>query len=154
MTTLTYPLNIKVRANEPVSSVPADRVLGASPFYLVRKVSVGDIGGGAIGATTIPLFVAPAGSRPINCFLDITTAANPGVGTTRTAIAVGTSASTGILYAATTVNTAGRRTYAGTEAQVSANGIVFAADTTIQAVVSVDTSAITALEVIVYAELI
>lgn len=154
MTIFTYPLNIKVRPNEPVSSTPADRVVGQSPFYLVRKVSVGDIGGGAIGATTIPLFVAPAGSRPINCFLDITTAANPGVGTTRTAIAIGTQASTGILYASTTVNTAGRRNYVGTEAQVSANGIVFAADTTIQAVVSVDTSAITALEVIVYAEMI
>lgn len=154
MTTFTYPLNIKVRPNEPVSSVPADRVLGSAPFYLIRKVSVGDAAAGAIGTTTIPLFVAPAGSRPINCFLDITTPANPGVGTTRTAIAVGTAASTQAIYAATTVNTGGRRNYAGTEAQVSANGIVYSADTTIQAIVSIDTSAITAMEVIVYVEMV
>lgn len=152
MTAFSYPLQIS-RTEVPNGSALETR-RGSVPFYLTRRVSVGEIGGGAVGATTIPLFVAPAGSRPINVFLDITTPANPGVGGTRTAIAVGTATSTGILYASTTVNTGGRRTYAGTEAQVSANGIVFAADTTIQAVVSVDTSAITALEVIVYAEFI
>lgn len=150
MTTFSYPINIK-RADMPVSG--AGSVVGKTSFYMVRKVSVGDTGT-AVGATTLPLFIAPEGSRVVNAFLDITTAANPGVGGTRTALAVGTSASTGIILASTTVNTAGRRTYGGTEAQVSANNIVFAADTTIQAVVSIDTSAISAFEATIFVELI
>jgi len=69
---------------------------------------------------------------------------------TTTNIRVGIPTSTGILYAATTANTAGRRAYAGTGAQVSANAIPLAADTTVQAIVSIDTSAVTAGSVIVH----
>jgi hypothetical protein len=150
MTTLSYPLELK-RPNMGASGVGA--VTGRSPFYMIKKVSVGDTGT-AVGATTLPLFIAPAGSRVVNSFLDITTAANPGVGGTRTALAIGTAASTGIILASTTVNTAGRRTYGGTEAQVSANNIAFTADTTIQAVVSIDTSVISAFEATIFVELI
>lgn len=151
MTTFTYPVNIKPFQETAVSG--AGSVQGKAPMYLIKRVSVGETGT-AVGATTIPLFVAPAGSRPIDCFLDITTAADPGVGGTRTAMAIGVSSSTGILYAATTVNTAGRRTYAGSAAQVSANAIAYTADTTINAIVSIDTSAITAFEAIVYVVLV
>lgn len=150
MTTLSYPLNIK---RPEMGATGADAVVGKSSFYMIKKVSVGDTGT-AVGATTLPLFVAPAGSRVVNAFLDITTAANPGEASTRTALAVGVSTSTGIILASTTVNTAGRRTYGGTAAQVSANNIVFAADTTIQAVVSIDTSVISAFEATILVELI
>lgn len=102
--------------------------------------------GTAAGTTTIPLFVAPAGATFYECVLDITTAFD----NLTTNIRVGTPTSTGILYAATTANTAGRRAYAGTAAQVSANAIPLTADTTVQAIVSIDTSAVTAGSVIVH----
>ncbi len=145
MTTFTYPLEGK-RPEMGESGMSA--VKAKIPFYMITKVSVGQTGT-AVGSTTIPLFIAPAGSRVLECYLDITTAANPGVGGTRTAMAIGVSTSTGIIYAATTVNTEGRRAYGGTAAQVSANAIAFTADTTIQALVSIDTSAISAFEAIV-----
>lgn len=145
MTTFTFPIDSKRRE---MDAAGAGSVLGRVPLYYSVRVSVGQTGT-AVGATTIPLFVAPAGSRPIDSWLDITTAANPGVGGTRTAMAIGTATSTGIIYPSVTVNTEGRRLYPGTAAQVSANAIVFSADTTIQAVVSIDTSAITAFEAIV-----
>jgi hypothetical protein len=150
MTTFSYPLEGK---RPEMTESGAGAVKAKIPFYMIARVSVGQTGT-AVGSTTIPLFIAPAGSRPIDCFLDITTGANPGEAGTRTAMAIGVSTSTGIIYAATTVNTAGRRTYAGSAAQVSANGIVFSADTTIQALVSIDTSVISAFEAIVNVVLI
>ena len=150
MTTFSYPVNIK---RPEMAESGAGSVVGKSSFYMIKKVSVGDTGT-AVGTTTLPLFIAPAGSRVIDCFLDITTAANPGEAGTRTALAVGTPTSTGIILAATTVNTAGRRTYGGTAAQVSANNIAFTADTTIQALVSIDTSVISAFEATILVELI
>jgi hypothetical protein len=146
MTTFSFPIDGK-RNN--MDAAGAGAVLGRVPLYYSARVSVGQTGT-AVGSTTIPLFVAPAGSRPIDCWLDITTAANPDVGGTRTAMAIGTATSTGIIYAATTVNTAGRRLYGGTAAQVSANAIAFTADTTIQALVSIDTSTISAFEAVVF----
>lgn len=146
MTTFTFPIDGK-RAEMGADRVGA--VLGRVPLYYSARVSVGQTGT-AVGSTTIPLFIAPAGSRPIDSWLDITTAANPDVGTTRTAMAIGTATSTGIIYPAVTVNTAGRRLYVGSGAQVSANAIAFTTDTTIQAVVSIDTSTITAFEAVVF----
>jgi hypothetical protein len=102
--------------------------------------------GTAAAATTIPLFVAPAGATFYECVLDITTPFDNDT----TNIRVGIPTSTGILYAATTANTAGRRAYAGTGAQVSANAIALTADTTVQAIVSIDTSAVTTGSVIVH----
>ena len=153
MTTFAYPLNVR-RAEPGLVPDPA-RVnsTGKVPFYLQRKVSVGDTGT-AVGSTTIPLFVAPAGSRPWDCVLDVITAFDPGVGTTQTNLRVGTATSTGIIFATTTVNTVGRREAAETGAQVSALAITFTADTTIQAIVSIDTSAVTAGEVLITAILI
>jgi hypothetical protein len=145
MTTFSYPLEGK---RPEMTATGAGAVKAKIPFYMIATVSVGQTGT-AVGSTTIPLFIAPAGSRVIDAFLDITTAADPGEAGTRTGMAVGTSTSTGIIYASTTVNTAGRRTYGGSSAQVSANAIVFSADTTIQALVSIDTSVISAFQAIV-----
>jgi hypothetical protein len=102
--------------------------------------------GTAVGATTIPLFVAPAGSNFYECVLDITTAYD----NLDTKITVGTSANPATLFAATSVNTAGRRAYAGSAAQVSTNSIVLTADTTVQAIVSIATSTVAAGSVIVH----
>ena len=74
MTTFSYPVNIK---RPEMAESGAGSVVGKSSFYMIKKVSVGDTGT-AVGTTTLPLFIAPAGSRVIDCFLDITTAANPG----------------------------------------------------------------------------
>lgn len=146
MTTFPYPL--RVGRAEP-SRVPAPNAaveaasLARVPFHLVRKVSIGDTGTG-VGATTIPLFIAPAGSRPWECVVDVITAYNPAASNTN--LRIGTATSTGIIFAATTINTVGRRDAVETGAQVSANNIVFSVDTTIQAIVSIDTSAVTAGE--------
>lgn len=144
MTTFTYPLQTKV-VNPPVSGVGT--TYGKVPAYYIKKVSVGDTGT-AVGATTIPLFVLPAGSRVVESFIDVVTAFDPAASNTN--LRVGTSTSTGVIFAATTVNTVGRRTATETGAQVSALAIALSADTTIDAVVSIDTSAVTAGEVIVY----
>jgi len=146
MTTFSYPVNVKrVEPGLAGSTAMAD-IKGKVPFYMQRKVSIGDTGT-AVGSTTIPLFVAPAGSRVWDAALDVITAYNQGASNTN--LAVGVPTSTGIIFAATTVNTAGRRTQTMSGAQVSANAIVFTVDTTIQAVVSIETSTVTAGEVLV-----
>ncbi len=143
MTTFSFPLNIRnheVPGPEPVNLVEA-RVPGRYSV-IVNTAKTGT----AIGTTTIPLFVAPAGSNFYECVLDVTTPFD----NTTTNLRVGIPTSTGILYAATTVNTAGRRAYAGTGAQVSANAIALTADTTVQAIVSIETSTVAAGSVIVH----
>ncbi len=148
MTTFSYPVEIKSR-ELPASGVGTTKA--KVPSYLVKKVSVGDTGT-AVGATTIPLFVLPAGSRVVDCFIDVATVFNPAASNTN--LRVGTSTSTGIYFAATTVNTAGRRTQTPSGAQVSAWAIGVSVDTTIDAVVSIDTSTVSAGEVIIYAVII
>lgn len=143
MTTFSYPLN--VRNHEPPGPEAVNLVEARVPGRYSVVVNTAKTGTAA-GTTTIPLFVAPAGATFYECVLDITTAFD----NLTTNIRVGTPTSTGILYAATTANTAGRRAYAGTAAQVSANAIPLTADTTVQAIVSIDTSAVTAGSVIVH----
>jgi hypothetical protein len=149
MTNYIYPLTVG-RA-EP-SRVPAPNGAvelaskGLVPFHLRRKVSVGDTGV-AVGATTIPLFIAPAGSRPYDCVVDIITAYDPA--SSNTNLKIGTSALPSTMLAVTTINTVGRREATETGAMVSSNDIVFAVDTTIQAIVSIDTSAVTVGEFVV-----
>ena len=147
MTTFSYPLDIK-RA-EPTGSDAVNLQQARVPAHYTVLLNTAKTGT-AIGATTVPLFVAPAGSRVYECVIDITTAYD----NLSTNVRVGVPTSTGILFAATTANTAGRRTYAGTAAQVSANGIPFAVDTTIQAVVSIDVSVVTAGSMLVHVILI
>lgn len=147
MTTFSYPLDIK--RGEPTGSDPVNQQTGRVPTHYTVLLNTARTGT-AIGATTVPLFVAPAGSRVYECVLDITTAYD----NLTTNVRVGTPTSTGIIYAATTANTAGRRAYAGTAAQVSANAIPFAADTTIQAIVSIDVSVVTAGSMLVHVVLI
>lgn len=147
MTTFSFPLDIK-RA-EPAGADPINLQTGRVPTHFSVVVNTAKTGT-ATGATTVPLFVAPAGARIYECVLDITAAYN----NTTTNMRVGTPTSTGILFAATTVNTAGRRAYAGTEAQVSANAVPLAADTTIQAIVSIDSGTPTTGSVLVHVILI
>lgn len=143
MTTFSYPVNIRRHefygddaVNTAVARVPAR-------YSVVLNTAKT---GTAAGTTTVPLFVAPAGSTFYECVLDITTAFD----NDDTKITVGTSALPATLYAATTANTAGRRAYAGSAAQVSSNAIALTADTTVQAIVSITTSAVTAGSVIVH----
>ncbi len=143
MTTFSYPLN--VNRSEPLAADPVNLQAARVPARYSVVVNTAKTGT-AIGATTIPLFVAPAGSTFYECVLDITTAYD----NLTTNIRVGTPTSTGILFAATTANTAGRRAYAGTAAQVSANAIALTADTTVQALVSIETSTVAAGSVIVH----
>lgn len=144
MTTFSYPIEQKL-VKQPADAVSARK--GKVPAYYVRTVSIGDTGL-AVGVTTIPLFVVPAGSRPVEAFIDVVTPYNPAASNTN--VRVGTSTSTGILFAATTVNTAGRRQATESGAQVSSMAIAYTADTTIDALVCIDTSAVTAGEFIVY----
>ncbi len=143
MTTFSFPVNIA--NHEPASGSAVDLKQARVPGRYSVVVNTSKTGTAA-GTTTIPLFVAPAGSNFYECVLDITTAYD----NDDTKFTIGTSANPATLYAATTVNTAGRRAYAGTAAQVSTNSLVLAADTTVQAIVSITTSAVTAGSVIVH----
>lgn len=147
MTTFSYPLNI--RNHEPlgpdVVSMREGRVSGR------YSITVGTAQTGtAAGVTIIPLFVAPEGSRVYEATLDITT----GYDNTTTNFNVGTAAAPTRIKAATSVNTARRQSYAPTAAQISVNAIPFAVDTTIQALVSIDGSAVTTGSVIVHVQII
>ena len=147
MTTFSYPVKVK-RVN--LGAAPVNATVGKVPFYMSAVVSVG-MTGTAVGTTTIPLFVAPAGSRAVEGFIDVVTAFD---NTANTNISLGVSGTDGQIMAATTANTAGRTRATPTAAMVSSNAIVFSVDTTIQAVVSITTSTISAGELIAYAILI
>lgn len=147
MTTLSYPIDIK--RGEPTGSDAVNQQQARVPAHYTVLLNTAKTGT-AIGATTVPLFVAPAGSRVYECVLDITTAYD----NLNTNVRVGVPTSTGILFAVTTANNAGRRAYVGTGAQVFANAVPFAVDTTIQAIVSIDVSAVTAGSILVHAILI
>jgi hypothetical protein len=143
MTTFSYPLNLK-RPEMAESGAGAVTARVPARYSVVVDTSRTGV---AVGATTIPLFVAPAGSTFYECALDVVTAYDNTAGVN---ITVGTSAIPATLFAATTVNTEGRRSYAGTAAQVSSNSIALTADTTVQAIVSITTSAVTTGSVIVH----
>lgn len=143
MTTFSFPVNI--RNHEPAAADAVNLATARVPGRYSVVVNTAKTGTAA-GATTVPLFVAPAGSNFYECVLDITT----GYDNDDTKITVGTAAAPATLYAATTANTTGRRAYAGTGAQVSANAIVLTADTTVQAIVSITTSTVTTGSVIVH----
>ena len=143
MTTFSYPVNI--RRHEFLGDDAVNTAVARVPARYSVVLNTAKTGTAA-GTTTVPLFVAPAGSTFYECVLDITTAFD----NDETKITVGTSALPATLYAATTANTAGRRAYAGSAAQVSSNAIALTADTTVQAIVSITTSAVTAGSVIVH----
>jgi len=147
MTSFSFPLNI--RNHEPPGPEAVNLVEARVPGHYSVVVNTSKTGT-AVGTTTIPLFVAPPGASFYECVIDVVTPFD----NTTTNIRVGTPTSTGILFAATTANTAGRRAYAGTGAQVSANAIPLTTDTTVQAIVSIDTSTVTAGSVIVHVVII
>jgi hypothetical protein len=145
MTTFSFPLEIKSReprGPEAVNLVQA-RVLAqySIPVNIAKT-------GTAAGVTTIPLFVAPAGSSIFNCTIDVLT----GYDNTTSNITIGTAAVANQVHSQVTINTAGRRTYSPTAAQLSVNAIPFEADTTVVAVVSIDTSAVTAGNLLVHVQ--
>lgn len=143
MTTFTAPINVKSR--EMAASGPG-AIQGSVTYHYATTVDVARTGT-AVGTTTIPLFVAPAGSVVWEAFLDIPTGFDNAVGGTN--FNVGSAARPGSIFASTSVNTAGRRVHPGTAAQVSVNAAPFATDTTIEAVVSIQTSVVSAGSVIV-----
>jgi hypothetical protein len=147
MTTFSYPLNI--RNHEPLGADVVSMREGRVSGRWSVVVGIAQTGTAA-GVTTIPLFVAPAGSSVYEATLDITT----GYDNDSTNFNIGTAAVPTRIKAATSVNTARRQNYAPTAAQISVNAVPFAVDTTIQAVVSIDTSAVTAGSVIVHVQII
>lgn len=145
MTAFSFPLEIKCReprGPEAVNQAQA-RALAqySSPVNLAKT-------GTAAGVTTIPLFVVPAGSSIFNCTIDVLT----GYNNTTTNITVGTAALVNQIHSQVTVNTEGRRAYTPTAAQLSVNAIPFAADTTVVAVVSIDTSAVTTGNLLIHVQ--
>ena len=134
MTTFSYPLQVK----RPYLATDADSFTARTVIARQAGISVGNVGTAA-GTTTIPLFVIPAGSLITNAFLDIRTAFDNTAGVN---VAIGFASNVSAAFD-TTVNTAGRRTYAASAAQVSTNAIPVSVDTTIQAIVSITTSAVT-----------
>lgn len=143
MTTFSYPVNI--RSHEFNGDDPINTAVARVPARFSTVVNIAKTGT-AVGATTVPLFVAPAGSTFYECVLDVAKAYD----NLDTKITVGTPAAPATLYAATSVNTEGRRAYAGSAAQVSANAIALTTDTTVQAIVSIATSTVAAGSVIVH----
>lgn len=143
MTTFAYPVNVK---RPEMAESGAGSVTARVPARYSVVVNTARTGT-AVGATTIPLFVAPAGATFYECALDVVTGYDNTAGVN---ITVGTSAAPATLFAATTVNTEGRRAYVGSAAQVSTNSIALTADTTVQAIVSITTSTVTTGSVIVH----
>jgi hypothetical protein len=134
MTTFAYPLLIKTANAEGPGPFKV-------PFAFQTTIDIGKTGTAA-GATTLPLFTAPAGTTFDNVVVDIIDPYD-NLTANNTNVQVGTSGATARLLAATSLNTVGRRAYAPTSAMISVNSIPLTADTVIQAVVSINTSAVT-----------
>lgn len=145
MTTFSFPLEIKCR--EPLGPEAVNQVQARVLTQYSIPVNIAKTGTAA-GVTTIPLFVAPAGSSIYNCTIDVLT----GYDNTTTNITVGTAALADQIHSQVTVNTAGRRAYSPTAAQLSVNAIPFTADTTVVAVVSIDTSTVTAGNLLIHVQ--
>jgi hypothetical protein len=145
MTTFSFPLEIKCR--EPLGPEAVNLVQARALAQYSIPLNIAKTGTAA-GVTTIPLFVAPAGSSIFNCTIDVLT----GYDNTTSNITIGTAAIANQVHSQVTVNTAGRRAYSPTAAQLSVNAIPFAVDTTVVAVVSIDTSAVTAGNLLIHVQ--
>lgn len=145
-TTFSFPVEMKIQ--EPPGPEAINLIQSRVPGRYSVFVNTARTGT-AVGATTIPLFVAPAGASFYDCVIDVVTAFD----NTTTNIAVGTAAVADRLHTAVTVNTGGRRTYSPTAAQISANAIPLTADTTVVARVSIDTGTVTAGTVLIHVQI-
>lgn len=134
MTAFAYPLKIR----RPPYALDSDTFSAVALMAVPTTINTSRTGTTA-GTTTIPLFIAPAGSRVYDAHIDKVL----GFDNDETKITVGTSALPACIMAATSLNTTGRLSYTGTAAQVSANNLAYSVDTTIQAIVSITTSAVT-----------
>lgn len=146
MTSFSFPLNI--RNHEPPGPEPVNLVEARVPGRYSVLVNTAKTGT-AVGVTTIPLFVAPVGASFFDCTIDVITAFD----NTTTNLTIGTAALADRLHTAVTVNTAGRRGYAPTAAQLSANAIPLTANTTVVALVSIDTSAVTTGSLLIHVQI-
>jgi hypothetical protein len=146
MTSFSFPLNI--RNHEPPGPEPVNLVEARVPGRYSVFVNTAKTGTAA-GVTTIPLFVAPVGASFFDCTIDVIT----GYDNTTTNVAIGTAAVPNLLHTAISVNTTGRRSYSPTAAQLSANAIPLTADTTIVALVSIDTSTVTAGNILIHVQI-
>ena len=146
MTSFSFPLNI--RNHEPPGPEPVNLVEARVPGRYSVVVNTAKTGT-AVGGTTITLLVAPVGASFFDCVIDVVTAFD----NTTTNIAVGTAAVADRLHTAVSVNTGGRRTYSPTAAQISANAIPLTANTTVVALVSIDTGTVTAGSVLIHVQI-
>jgi hypothetical protein len=135
MTTFSGPLLIKTNDAEGPGTLKVT-------YAFQTTIDIGKTGAGAASTTVLPLFTAPAGTTFDNVVVDIVDAFD-NLAANNTNITVGISGATNRLLAATSLNTVGRRAYAPTTAQISVNAIPLTADTAIQAIVSINTSAVT-----------
>ena len=142
MTTFAHPFYLR---RPEIGEAAPNNVLGVVParYSIVLDTTKT---GTAVGTTTVPLFVAPAGAKFYECVIDVVTAYD----NLDTKITLGVPASTGILFAATSVNTTGRRAYAGSAAQIAFNASALAADVTVQAIVSIATSTVAAGSLVIH----
>lgn len=133
-TTFSFPLQVK----RPLLGTDSDSFTAHTLLAKTAPITVA-LTGLAAGTTTIPLMVLPAGAIISNAFLDIRTAFDNTAGVN---VQIGTPTNVSVVFD-TTVNTTGRRSYTATAAQISVNSIPLTADTTIAAIVSITTSAVT-----------
>lgn len=148
MTTLTSPLLVKGGdTNRPSSAFRAGAVV-----VVPTRVTFGQFAGASASVTTLPLFVAPAGMRPLEAWVDVITPIAPVSGNT---VRVGTAAYAGLITPETTITAVARyRSDVSTSANLSAISYPFTADTTIQFQVSTSGIATrTAGEIMVYVQL-
>ena len=138
MTSFSFPLDIKNREPPGPDTVSQRQARVAGRYTVALTPSQT---GTAIGVTTIPLFVAPAGATIYEAVIDVLTGYDQtGVGTN---VQVGTAANVSLIQSAVTVNTARRQAYTPTAAQVAAINTPFAVDTTVVAQVSIAVSTVT-----------
>ncbi len=134
MTTFSYPVLTKLA-----------QVGGTGTMRMVQGVrTTVDIAktGTAVGATTVPLFTAPAGATIERILIDIIDGYDNATGGTNMTIGV---AGTPARYLATTsVNTARHISWSPTSAIASAAATPLPADTVINATVSIQTSTVAA----------
>ena len=134
MTTFSYPVLTK-----------PTQVAGPGTMRVVQAVrTTVDIAktGTAVGATTVPLFTAPAGSTIDRILVDIVDGYDNAIGGTN--LTIGVAGTPARYLAATSVNTARHIGWSPTSAIASAAAVPLAADTVINATVSIQTSTVTA----------
>ena len=153
MTSFAWPLRVRGADTNVADYEFQGRVVVAAE----ATISLGNIANQAAGVTIIPLkqpngqpLVVPAGAKVLNSFIDVLTPWAPVSGTN---INIGYGTARNQIFAQTSIETAGIRTYTPTTAQISLNRVPFALPTTIEAMICVSGSNVpTAGELIILIE--